>query len=293
LLYKKSITHGYYEFWPTELSHWNNVRTNFNLNHRNDDLLNLIDAMIGDEEAIKFFNQEKEKKIFKIALIGDSMMFGSGVKKNQTLSSYLQKQLGRRVKVYNFSFSGDDILDNYIKYVYVEKYLEPNVIVLGLVSNDLIFSNLSSYPLKESEYKKLSYESSEKIMISINDPKAYVDYEFEDLVRNLYLPSFKPDTQNFYFLTQIATKIDLDKTILLSYACPIKLVECLDKNDYGCLDRSIYYDYLSVFNEEKTVLDFCEMDYMRISEKEGHPNAKTNKNLAKALANLIEEKYLK
>jgi hypothetical protein len=299
--YKKSAAHGYYNLWPRSNEDWSKIATDFNADHRNDDLLYLINVMMNDREALDYFAKEKEKNVFKIVLIGDSMFFGSGLRKKQTLSYFLQKELGKKVKVYNFSYSGDDILDNYAKYKFIKEYLDPDVFVLELLNNDLALTEISRYPSKSSIYENLGLDLSEDDLISQKQITELRDYlktdNYEKLVFNLYAPSFKQDSKYFPLLEAIAAKFDLSNIILLPWYCTDSYkdnpTECDDEDELICLEKSIYKSYLSSFNGDKTILDVCNLEYDTVSKREGHPGSTTNKSLAESLARLIEEKYLK
>ncbi|MCL4439411.1 MAG: hypothetical protein M1609_02110, partial [Firmicutes bacterium] len=64
-------------------------------------------------------NQIKTAKGFKILFLGDSAVYGSAVKdSSQTIAAYLEQELnrrwpGRQVKVFNFSFKGFGMSENY------------------------------------------------------------------------------------------------------------------------------------------------------------------------------------
>lgn len=203
--YQKSLFHGYYQFWPNEVSDWQLVAEKFNQDQRNTDLLNLIYAEESDQEALAYFTKERNESTFKIAIIGDSMFFGTGVRKNQTISYYLEKQFknnDKKIRVYNYSFAGDDLLDNYLKYQFVKKHLQPDLIILGLVNNDLIFDNFTRYPGKKELYEKLKEfcQDLEMIEWTIEDRKKD-NFDVNDLV---FSPSFEDDSQNFCFLNQLS-----------------------------------------------------------------------------------------
>jgi hypothetical protein len=294
LFYKKSISHGYYNFWPDSSDDWFKSSNDFISNARNDDLKHLVNVMIDDREALDYFAKEKEKDVFKIVLIGDSMFFGLGLRENQTLAAFLQKELGKEVKVYNFSYAGDGVLDNYAKYKFIKEYLNPDVFVLELLSNDLVLNDFDRYPQKSSIYEGLGLELGEEEFINqkklADDGIDYDDYE--SVLAAYYAPSFYEDSNNFALLKKIGSAIDHESLILLSYGCRDDVTDCQDQDTAYCLEQFNYRQYTAVFGDETIFLDFCNVGYKGISETEGHPDAETNERLAKALSTLIEEKFL-
>jgi len=300
LFNQKSISHGYYNFWPNEVDDWQIVAKKFNYNQRNTDLLNLIFAKQGDEQATAYFAKERKESTFKIAMIGDSMFFGLGVRKNQTVAYYLEKILKKNnnnVKIYNYSFAGDDILDNYLKYQLVQKYLKPDLTILGLVDNDLIFDNLERYPGKNELNEQLVRFCRNRVMI---------EWEIEDRERNdphinrlVFLSSFEIISQNFCFLTQLSKGFEENLIVLpfsytnAPYADPSDFdteLSCEEQSS-SCIYQQIFYRYLSTFNKNFPIIDLYNLDYGPISENEQHFDKNSNRNLAQRLANFIIENY--
>lgn len=285
LFYKKSIFHGYYNIYPNKVDDWQIIAKKFNYDRRNSDLLNLIFAEQGDERAIANLAKERDASHYKIAIIGDSMPFGLGVRKNQTLAHYLQKIINNEngLKIYDYSYTGDDILDNYIKYRLIKKYLEPDLIILGLVDNDLVFDNVAErYPGKMKLFKELN---------EVCEGKELVLWEkgVDDVFRSVFHPSFQKDTQNYCFLEKLAVNFSEENLILLNYGCLYPNLICEKDNDeICCLELEIYKNYLSAFNQNSAIVDFCDIEIKSVSEKEFHYSSYTNFEIAKKLADFIE-----
>jgi len=296
LFNQKSLLHGYYQFWPNEVSDWQLVAEKFNQDQRNKDLLNLIYAEEGDQEALAYFTKERNGSTFKIAMIGDSMFFGLGVRKNQTVAYYLQKILktnNSSVKIYNYSFAGDDILDNYIKYKLVQKYLKPDLIVLGLVDNDLIFDNIGRYPGKTELNERLKESCPGRTLIEWKkEDRIKNDLDFNRLV---FLSSFVTNSQNYCFLTQLGQGISEENIILLPFNytnAPYFITECSNEDQLiFCIYKQIFNRYLAAFNKNIPIIDLYNLDIEPISKNEQHFNKSANFRLAQRIANFIFEKY--
>jgi hypothetical protein len=275
LFYQKSLSHGYYEFWANSFNDWQLIAEKFNKDQRNTDLLNLIFAEQGYQEEIAYFAEERKDSTFKIAVIGDSFLFGTGVRKNQSVPFFLEKILNKnkRVRVYNYSYAGEDLLDNHIKYELVKKHLNPDLVVLGLVDNDLIFDSFTKYPGKENLKQELE---------GLCQDLDLVEWRFEDRGKvgfdsfNLVVrPSFQDNTQNICFLNHLSKNFSREDTVLL-------ILSCTD---------DIYKKFLRAFGQEMPVVDSCDIETKWISNIETHYNASTNFKIAKKLADFIIKKY--
>lgn len=288
--YQKSMAHGYYQFWPNELEDWQIVAENYNENQRNTDLLNLISAELGDQQAIANLAEERVNSNIKIAIIGDSMFFGTGVRKNQTITNFLDQILSKnyQVRVFNYSFAGDDILDNYLKYQLVKKHLDPDIVVLGLVTNDLVFDNFDRYPGKQELYQKLIESCDERELVEwkIEDRKNN-DFDVDNLV---FYPSFEENSQNYCFLNLLAQDFKENNIVVSYFDCPDH--SCNENSTSNICSRSwVFNQYSSAFVNSLPRIDYCDLQIGLISNQEKHHNASTNKKFAEKLAKFLIEKY--
>lgn len=78
---------------------------------------------------------------YKIAIIGDSYVWGEGVKNDKTVSSVLEKKLNKikNTQVFQLGWPGDSILSNYEKYKLIQQRENIDLYVFVLVDNDLMF----------------------------------------------------------------------------------------------------------------------------------------------------------
>ena len=108
------------------------------------------------------------KKI-KVACVGDSITFGSGIK-DRTNNSYpalLQKMMGKKYAVGNFGYSGATLLKKghkpYWKKTPYPKSLEfqPDIVIINLGANDAVDKNWQHQAEFERDYRDLikSYEN--------------------------------------------------------------------------------------------------------------------------------------
>ena len=81
----------------------------------------------------------------KIALLGDSYVFGSDVNYEETWGFKLQAEAGANAEVLNFGVPGYGIDQAYLRYLSAVKPLRPQIVILGLISHDLIRTTMVYY----------------------------------------------------------------------------------------------------------------------------------------------------
>lgn len=82
--------------------------------------------------------------LYRIVIIGDSYVWGQGIRNSQRFAEILEDKLSKikPVKIYSLGYPGDNIFDNYVKYnKSKDVFGEANLYIFGLVYNDLIFNN--------------------------------------------------------------------------------------------------------------------------------------------------------
>lgn len=98
--------------------------------------------------------------VFTVAIIGDSYVWGQGVHFSDSVSQVLERKLNtiRKTKVFAFAEEGDDVVENYSKYVYLQdKHID--LFVFVIVNNDVML-NIE---------RKYSSDGDLKIYTTIND----------------------------------------------------------------------------------------------------------------------------
>lgn len=83
---------------------------------------------------------------FTIAMIGDSYVWGQGVRFSDSMSQVLERKLNsiRKTKILSIAAGGDDLVDNYSKYAYLQdKHID--LFIFVIVSNDLVFNKPREY----------------------------------------------------------------------------------------------------------------------------------------------------
>lgn len=72
---------------------------------------------------------------YRIAVVGDSFTYGSGLEENERLSNQLEARLGPRYEVFNFGRPGNDMVDHLVVLEKV-RTISPDFVVLQLFIND-------------------------------------------------------------------------------------------------------------------------------------------------------------
>ena len=81
----------------------------------------------------------------RIALVGNSYVFGSDVDYKDTWAFYLQQRLGTDVQVENFGVPGYGVDQAYLRYLKDVRERRPDVAILGLISHDLLRTTMVYY----------------------------------------------------------------------------------------------------------------------------------------------------
>jgi len=111
--YQKSVLHGY---WPPgkELLY-------IDFGRRGQDISKLLDFI---HNPASYPNKIKTTG-FTIVIIGDSFVWGQGLRESQRFTTILNKRLNsiRPTSIIQLGSNGDSLLDNYIKYHYANCHL--------------------------------------------------------------------------------------------------------------------------------------------------------------------------
>lgn len=219
------------------------------------------------------FNEYNQKDEFTILILGDSYVWGQGLKKEQRFLNILNNKLNKykKTRIVSLGYPGDNIFDNYIKYVYGKDIFNPDLVIFTLVHNDLLLNENNRY-YDDFFYKKFSKKCS------------YID-----------LLEIKNDHQTFSgenYQKMISESLDLNSKNRCFYSNLLKL---LPKNAiYINLDEFTKNETLEIENIEKkwkeTIQELENNGFLvlkpkttiikdnslRVSNADSHPSAKAN-----------------
>lgn len=304
LFYRKSALHGYgeTEWLSPELD------TNPTLKKRKADLAFLLSSSENkNSNVLGMTTDSNQDDAFEIAVIGDSMAYGTGILEKETFSALLEDKLGatHSVNVYNFSLPGDHLLDNYAKYLAVKEKINPDLYIFGVVTNDLLIDYIGKY--NNEEIKQEFDSTCMGVELPENKKIDWKNMTDIDMNLKLFFPTLLDGTCNIHYLEQVLSKleVDKDKIIFMSYSP-------LDKYNIYTSDQEFLEKKWSTPQEESNQKEnfvlskfkfiitkhgytFIEPshEYDRVSPKEGHPSAKAHRNYADVLFSYISSNYFK
>lgn len=216
----------------------------------------------------------KKDSEFLILVVGDSLVYGQGLRIKDRFSNLLQKRLNkiRKTRVYNLGRCGANIYRNYVNAEKYRKKLNPNLIIFTLFENDLLINeDLSDFPNSIDQSV-----SGRKIVYEVGQENTPVEY-YQQI-----LETFDENTVNYSMLMDLMPQMPRDKTLyyLLTYwepnTNPFKLLEVFNQHGFPIINNfALYFEKYEKLANKKLEL--------QISPKETHPNAIANQMFTERL----------
>ncbi len=261
--YQKSVAHGYH---PPD----SQLDDTSIYGKRSQDLITL------NSKSTYVLGQEDDSNTYKIIVIGDSFVWGQGIKNNQRFASVLESRLSgiRPTKIYSLGNPGDNAFDNYQKYLLSQDVFgKANLYIFGLYNNDLVFNPDDRYSTNQQLVSLLS--------------KGCQGESFFD-------PNF--DISNKEGLSQFYTskKKSLESTST-NYCTFDKLTTLLPKNnsiyiDLGSIEENeVQSEFSKIISQKLSAFSIQSESYQMfvVSPNEPHPNSLANKMYTDVLFNEI------
>lgn len=277
LFYKKSSLHGYDEnSWV--LSKFSN---NFLLERRIRDLREVIGrynfrSNFGKGKVLGSRTGDN----YIIALIGDSITYGLGVRENQSFGRVLESRLNeiRPTKVLVLALPGDSVIENYAKFLMVKKTVGANLYITEVLDNDLVYDHADKYPNEQEVYRSL-IESCPGT-VELNPPFTGI---WEQDLEYALLPSYSKNFSNRCFAETVFKKMLETGDKILFYAIDnIYQWEELSHADKMTNEVNLELQNL-VKNAGGTIVVYNDQDYQEISAKEDHPSPTAHRGFAEFL----------
>lgn len=270
--YGKSLAHGYYGPGVSRSD----------LGRRGRDLLQLSQFVrvykrnpSGGEQG-----SVEDDGVFTIALIGDSNVWGQGVRNRHRFAATLERKLNRisPTRIISLGSPGDNLIEHYLKYYWVKK-LNPSIelVIFQIVDNDLLFNGDQTY---DSELFHL-------IADSCSDKPFYLDPFYGNLDLNIPFPdhvAYSFDNENYgnycviekllseYLPRDKALYFFLAKFWIFKHGRALK--ELFVREGFPVLDATEYID------EHYT---YRTLDMFYVSERDRHPSKLANDLFAEFL----------
>ncbi len=234
-----------------------------------------------------------DKGVYTIFVIGDSIVFGQGIQTEQRFSNILEKRLGaiKKTRVIVLGNSGDNIWDNYIKYIVaVDEFGPPDLTLFSIVDNDLFFNEPGRYSQKI--FTKIVANCQGKEVYDIALDQLNPPSEKGQSYGQLLYDSYAEDTKNFCALKNVLNYLPKEKTLYLSFdslgwlssqssgwlPCPIQVN--LSKNGFAVF---AFDDYYKKHKGDYFFDTLFDNDPFFVSKRERHPSVLANKIFADSL----------
>lgn len=225
---------------------------------------------------------------YTIIVIGDSYVYGQGIKMEQRFSELLENILNKKypTNVIIFAQPGDGIIENYAKFLLAHQYIDPDLYIIAIVDNDFVFNPFDKYPGQSELRLALQNNCPGKTYVMKDFPP---DISWEDIVVKEYGPSISPDYQNVCMLKKIAEDISQTSSQVLYYSFYKNETSSDDKSLLDKTDAEVMHVYTSTIRQAGGYVIYQpdSFIYEQVSEKDGHPSAKTNIWFAEQLYNEI------
>lgn len=264
LFYKKSWLHGYcgVEGWLDCRNEWNTALFRFFVGSNN----------YGYRDRDFYPKQEDE---FVVMIIGDSNVWGTGMRMNQRFTAILERKLSkiRNSRVMALGKRSTNLIDHISEASEYENIFSPDLVVFTYFENDLLIPSWQE----------------ESVVRTRNNNNLIRDLRFDDksdAYAEKVLGSYDENTENFRIFTEKVTELpDRYLYFILSYWPEqqfLKKVESLMRSEgLNVIDAfDIYSDKYSLLtsgNNNKIEAN------LTISLKEGHPNATAHQMFAERL----------
>lgn len=276
LFYQKSVQHGY--FIPGKLLGYKN----FGNRAKNMLALRKYVADRKQSRAHASILGASNNNEYTIVVLGDSYVWGAGIRTEQRFVVLLEKMLNRLrpTRVVDLGNPGDNFLQNYAKYLYASEWISKiSLSVWGLVANDLLFNESYSNSLLPDFIHKF-IDGCDGPSFSDAPPKRN---PYDEIV-NLSLAS---NTKNYCAYEKLLPFLPKEHAIYINledlrwqYGFMQSITIPLVDNGLFVFSPKPYYEKNYMRPNEGYI---TRNERLEVSKAEGHPNALANKIYAEAL----------
>jgi hypothetical protein len=228
---------------------------------------------------------------YTIVVVGDSVVYGTGVKDGERFSALLEKELNkvRPTKVYALAQPGDSIIDNYVKYQKAKEQLDPDLTIFGSVENDLYFGSPDKYPEEKSIYDELRERCPGTEVGTGTELSPTAGYT--EMLDKIIVPSFDSANANFCYLqTIVEEKINDERVFFYSFYSLEDVSQLAAEDDWRKI-QTVLQRYAQTVNDAGipvvTPANVIDFQFRSVSARESHPNASTHQKYAQSLAQEI------
>jgi len=259
----------------------------------------------------KEFSKTKSSGVFRIGILGDSYIFGQGIKANDRLSNLLEKLIKGKSKinceVYNLGKCGWSTLDERDYFLEKGKSYKLDALVLGCLEIDDFMETLG-IDMDESSYIDKAHIPSSFVVYLLNNSYAfsffYAQYYkvrclysmrrsgFGEKMNSIISKDYNWD-KYFSYIEDIKDRCESNR--IAFYVASFPLTGWSSDKKFGLIMEKfegLFKSYLDMHKIKYVILN----DYLRkynykdlvVSIFDFHPNELVNKIAAEQLYNLIE-----
>lgn len=276
LFYQKSAFHGYLSSNAYSLA-------SLASNHVTKKRIADIEYLFANNDQ-RILGSHIDEDIFVVAVIGDSMTYGQGVRENEVATKVLEQKLNRvrPTKVYNLGISGDDFIDNFTKYQVARQVINPDLVIFTIVDNDLTFNEISRYPNRD-HYKAQLLEGCIQPELKF----IWGDMPWTEQIVRHYIPSISSEYANQCIFINGIKQIDKTKTLFVSFDSTEVAPETItpETDVYQQLAYLMNYFRSTIIKEGGEFVNNLKYKFVvrPISAKEGHPSKYSHRKFAEML----------
>lgn len=274
LIYRKSETFGYH---PGSF----NLLATKNSKTLEDRLKDLRFLYTDEDKNNNVLGSQYDSR-FKIAIIGDSFVYGLGVKIDQRFANLLENKLNKikPTKVYIIAQDGDDMLENYEKFLLARERYKPNLYIIGVLYNDFILTSGYKYSNGEILHKKLQQTCPGK--------EFYYDWPereltVSELIAEAFYPSTLPEYANMCYFNEIVRDMTTENVLFYSYHKEAEKYRESQRSEDQMI-AFIIQKYTDIIRQNKgRIIFFDESGFTPVSVRETHPSTDTHEAYAQQL----------
>ncbi len=235
----------------------------------------------------------KDPDLYNIAVIGDSFVYGTGVRENETFPKILENKLSKiqDVKVYNFGLPGSNVINNYSIFLLAEEYLDIDLYIIGVVEDDLLYFGLNKRYPEEEQIHDDFISRCPNIEFRYS-PEKGKDWS-QVIIEGIY-PSFSDNYANICVLSDIVLRLALKNTIFINLnttKIPSEVSHLNTSSEKARKKALSIYKYAEVIRRSGGIIidpfDNPHFQYTQVSTREGHASKETHKLQAEFLYEAI------
>jgi len=216
-----------------------------------------------------------------IAVVGDSYVWGQGLRNEDRFPVLLEKELNRiyPTRVLSLGLSGDNLLDNLVKYDMIRKKIARiDFFVFGMVNNDLLLNPKKHYDTELSRQLKAS--CSDRPFVYAPGLHSGLAVLNEDKYYEALHHSYDESYANLCLLHKIAPLLPRENALYFYFSVKrtdgAKYIEVLKENGLTVTSPADYPDIFKKYSH------FEKQDFL-VSQRDSHPSALANRMFAEIL----------